>query len=135
MPSPTAPWRLGLQPDISAEAVYQPFRDLLKSHLPMTQEELAKEIDRDRTTVNRWKSERSSEPKAGLSSQRSVINAVRTRLLAIRRQTDRVERLIKALEGVGTAQRKHSKRLDSESLGKLSAANDGVRALLGQADE
>ena len=135
MPRPTAPWRLGLQPDISAEAVYQPFRDLLKSHLPMTQEELATEIGRDRTTVNRWKSERSSEWKAGLSSQRSVINAVRTRLLAMQRQTDRVERLIEALEGVGTAQREHSKRLDSESLDELTAANDKVRDLLNPDDD
>ena len=131
MPSPTAPWRLGLQPDISAEALYQPFRDLLKSHLPMTQEELATEIDRDRTTVNRWKSERSSDWKAGLTSQRSVIHAVRTRLLAMQRQTVKVELLIQALERVGTAQREHSRRHDSESLDKLKAANEQVRALLG----
>ena len=71
MPSSRPSWRLGLQEDVDSEALYRPFRDLLAKHLPMTQEELATEIDRDRTTVNRWKSERSSEWKAGLSSQRS----------------------------------------------------------------
>ena len=130
MPSSTPPWRLGLQPDINAEEVYQPFRDLLRSHLPMTQEELATEIGRVRTTVNRWKSERAAEWKAGLTAQRKVLRAVRERLEAIERQAGKVEEMIEALAGVGAAQEEHTRKFSQENLAALKKANDQVRDLL-----
>ena len=135
MPRPVPAWKLGLKPDVDFDAVYEDFRVLLSEHLPMSIEKLASELGRNRTTVSKWKSERASEWKAGLSTQRKVIEVVQERVRAIGQQVGKVEQMLVALEGVGTAYKEHAEKLDHQSLDKLSEANDRVRDLLNPADE
>ncbi len=130
MPRPGPAWKLGLKPDVDLAAFYEDFRVLLSEHLPMSMGKLASELGRNRTTVSKWKSKKSSEPRAGLSTQRKVIEAVQKRVLAIEQQVLKVEQMLNALEGVGAAYREHTQKLDHQSLDELSAANDQVRALL-----
>ena len=135
MPRPVPAWKLGLKPDVDFDAVYEDFRVLLSEHLPMSIEKLASELGRNRTTVSKWKSERASEWKAGLSTQRKVIELVQERVRATEQQVIKVQQMLTALEGVGTAHKEHAEKLDHQSLDKLSAANDRVRDLLKPDDE
>ena len=134
MPRPVPSWKLGLKPDVDLDAVYEDFRVLLSEHLPMSMEKLASELERNRTTVSKWKSKKSSEWKAGLSTQRQVIEVVQERVRAIEQQVGKVQEMLDALDGVETAYKEHTRKLDHQSLDKLSAAKDRVRALLDSAD-
>ena len=135
MPRPVPSWKLGLKPDVDLAAVYKDFRVLLSQHLPMSMEKLASELGRNRTTVSKWKSKKSSEPRAGLSTQRKVIEAVQERVRAIEQQVRKVEEMLRVLHGVEAAYIEHTRKLDQHSFDKLSAANDKVRDLLDAADE
>ena len=130
MPRPVPAWKLGLGPDVDLAAVYEQFRVLLSDHLPMSLENLAGGLGRNRTTVSKWKSQKSSDPRAALSTQRKVIEAVQGRLRAIEQQVGRVQEMLKELEAVEAAFKEHTAKLDHPSLDKLSAAQDRVRALL-----
>ena len=134
MPKPVPSWKLGLKPDVDLDAVYEGFRVLLSQHLPMSQDELAGELGRNRTTVSKWKSKKSSDPRAGLSTQRKVIEVVQEHARAMNQQVLKVQQMLTALEGVGTAYKEHAEKLDHESLDELTAANDIVRDLLNSAD-
>ena len=134
MPRPVPSWKLGLKPDVDLDAIYEGFRVLLSEHLPMSIERLASELGRNRTTVSKWKSEKASEWKAGLSTQRKVIEAVQGRLRAIEQQVGKVQEMLDALEDVETAYKEHAEKFDHQSLDKLTAANDRVRDLLNPAD-
>lgn len=133
MPRPVPSWKLGLKPDIDLSAVYEGFRVLLSEHLPMSQDELASELGRNRTTVSKWRSKNVSDPRAGLRTQRNVTEAVRERVRAIEQQVSEVEQMVDALQGVEAAFKEHTRKLDGESLEKLSAANDRVRDALNSA--
>ena len=135
MPRPVPSWKLGLKPDVDLDAVYEDFCVLLSQHLPMSMEKLASELGRNRTTVSKWKSKKSSDPRAGLSTQRKVIEAVQGRLRAIEQQVGKVEEMLDALDGVETAYKEHTRKLDHQSLDKLSAAKERVREILDSADE
>ena len=135
VPRPVPSWKLGLKPDVDLAAVYEEFRVLLSQHLPMSMEKLASELGRNRTTVSKWKSKKSSEPRAGLSTQRKVIEAVQERVRAIEQQVGKVQEMLDALEDVEIAYKEHTRKLDHQSLDKSSAAKDRVRALLNPADE
>ena len=130
MPRPVPSWKLGLKPDIDLSAVYEGFRVLLSEHLPMSQDELAKQLGKNRTTVSKWRSKKASDPRAGLKSQREVIAVVKERLRAIDQQVSNVEQMLYALKGVEAAFNEHTRKLDGESLENLSAANDRVRDAL-----
>ena len=134
MPRPVPAWKLGLKPDVDLAAVYEDFRVLLSEHLPMSMGKLADELGRNRTTVSKWKSEKASEWKAGLSTQRKVIEVVQEHARAMNQQVLKVQQMLTALEGVGTAYKEHAEKLDHESLDELTAANDIVRDLLNSAD-
>ena len=125
--SPAANWQFGLQGDLTPQAASHPFQELLAGFLPLSQQDLAKKISRDRTTVTKWKR---GELWATLGQQRKVVKAVRDRLVAITHQVDQVEKMIEALGAVETAHDVHTRKLDQKSLDKLTAANDQVRALL-----
>ncbi len=134
MPRPVPSWKLGLKPDVDFDAVYEDFRVLLSQHLPMSMGKLASELGRNRTTVSKWKSERASDWKAGLSTQRKVIEVVQEQVRAMEQQVLKVQQMLNALEGVGAAYREHTEKLDHQSLDELSAANDRVRDLLSPTD-
>ena len=134
MARPVASWKLGLKPDIDPTVVYEGFRVLLSEHLPMSQDELASALDRNRTTVSKWRSKKPSDPRAGLTTQRKVIDVVRERVRAIDQQVFKVERMLDALQGVEAAYKQHMRKLDPQGLDMLSAANDRVRDLLNPAD-
>lgn len=125
--SPVVAWKNGLQPDISSEVVYRPFQRLLAAYLPMSQQELASAVEKDRTTVSKWKS---GELKPTLAQQMDVTDAVRSRLREIAQQVTRAEEMIEVLEEVVAAHEEHSGQLDPESLEALEEANDRVRELL-----
>ena len=135
MPKPVPSWKLGLKPDVELDAVYEDFRVLLSEHLPMSMGKLASELERNRTTVSKWKSKKSSDWKAGLSTQRKVIEVVQEHARAIEQQVIKVQQMLTALEGVGTAYKEHTEKLDHQSLDELSAANDRVRDLLSPSGE
>ena len=135
MPKPVPSWKLGLKPDVDLAAVYEDFRVLLSEHLPMSMGKLASVLERNRTTVSKWKSEKASEWKAGLTTQRKVIEVVQEHARAMNQQVIKVQQMLTALEGVGTAYKEHTEKLDHQSLDKLSAANDRVREILDSADE
>ena len=130
MPRPVPSWKLGLKPDVDLAAVYEDFRVLLSQYLPMSMEKLASELGRNRTTVSKWKSEKSSEWKAGLSTQRKVIEVVQDRVRAIDQQVLKVEQMLNALQDVEAAYKEHTRKLDQQTLNDLTAANDRVRDLL-----
>jgi len=135
VPRPVPAWKLGLKPDVDFDAVYEDFRVLLSEHLPMSIEKLASKLGRNRTTVSKWKSEKASDWKAGLSTQRKVIEVVQERVRAMNQQIIKVQQMLDALEGVGAAHKEHAEKLDHQSLDKLSAANDRVRDLLSPSGE
>ena len=135
MPKPVPSWKLGLKPDVDLAAVYEDFRVLLSEYLPMSIEKLATELGRNRTTVSKWKSERASDWKAGLSTQRKVIEVVQEHARAMNQQVLKVQQMLTALEGVGAAYMEHAGKLDHQSLDKLTEANDRVRETLDSADE
>ena len=134
MPRPVPSWKLGLKPDIDLSAVYEGFRVLLSEHLPMSQDELATALGRNRTTVSKWKSKKASEPRAALRTQRQVIEAVRKRLRAIEQQVVKVEGMLDALHGVEAAYKELTEKHDHQSVDGLAAAKDRVRDLLDPAD-
>ena len=134
MPKPVPSWKLGLKPDVDLPAVYEGFRVLLSEHLPMSIGKLAGELGKNRTTVSKWKSEKSTDWRAGLKTQRAVIDVVRKRLVAIEDQAAKAERMLDALKGVEAAYIEHVRKLDQESLDRLSVARDRVRNLLKPAD-
>ena len=132
MSRPMPTWKLGLQSSINEDEVYGPFRVLLELQLPMSDGELASKVEKDRTTVTKWKS---VESKAPLALQRKVVQAVRERLEEMTQHVDAAEEMIKALEAVEAALLEHRKEFDPETLTPLREANDQVRDLLNPDDD
>ena len=132
MSRPEPAWKRGLQSSINEDDVYEPFRVLLESHLPISDADLARKVGKNRTTVTKWKS---VESKAPLASQREAIQTVRKRLEEMTQHVDAAEAMTKALEAVEAAHLEHRKEFDPETLAPLREANDQVRALLNPADD
>ena len=123
-------WKVGLEADINPDDVYRQFRLLLEKHLPMTQDELANKLKRNRTTISKWKADSSSEWRAGLDQQKDVTRVVRLRVERIERKLRRVEDMIRALEDLETAQHEHEEGFGPDTVEKLKKANERVRQLL-----
>lgn len=126
--SPVPKWKDGLQEDLDPEAVYEPFRRLLSEYLPMSLRELARRIDKDRTTVSKWKS---GQLIPTLEQQEEVTQEVAEALREMQEQLERVEAVDEALRAVEDAHDAHQGTWDEETREALEEANQRVRELLG----
>lgn len=120
-------WKQGLEPDLDPEEVYESFRQLLEN-LPMSLRDLARTIERDRTTVSRWKT---GEKIASLEEQQQVFEAVEEELRSIQGRVDHAQEMASALREVEEAHRAHEASWDQETLADLKEANERVRELTG----
>ena len=130
MGRPFPSWRLGLEADINPDEVYRRFRVFLDKYLPMSQDELAKKLKRNRTTISKWKSANSSDWRAGLDQQKEVVEAVGRRLRRIQLHLGKVDQMIEALEALEQAQHAHDEKFGDQTLDGLREANERVRELL-----
>lgn len=119
-------WTATFGKSAKAGEVALAFTELLATHLPMSQGELAERMNVDRTTVNRWRRGRTF---ASLDHQRTVIQTVRERLAEIESCLAMVQKDVEALERVKAAYHRHVADLDEESLRELTAAKDDAWAL------
>lgn len=125
--SPEANWKTGLQKDVDPEMVCEPFRRLLANYLPISLRELASRIDRDRTSVSKWKS---GQLVPSLEEQKKVAREVKEVLQEMQEQLDRVEEINSALEEIESAHEAHQGNWDEETREALEEANERVRELL-----